>query len=296
MLLLETKPRKVLVMITGHNNPHFLQDSAEAFMFYHRDATTSFEVVFAIDCNKEVEEYLVSRYGQDYVFNSPDKNGWGCGILRTIIHAMDYFEDRFYFSDMITMDSDALCVGPCLDIICDGIGENDLYSGLRWPLDPNDRIWHFRLQRFGPSIGGNKIYPLSYRPSHDSGKIICAGPCMFWTKMCLDILEESGFRPGRLFDNLYCNIEFPHDQISSFLYSIGAGKHNQHRSLYYMKWNDSLDKEFVKGFGDVPIVGENVCIIHPTGVTAEEEVHTRKYFKHLRDKFPLGIVRTSRFI
>jgi hypothetical protein len=292
MLLLEAKSRKVLVMIIGHNNPHFLQDSAEAFMFYHRDATTSFEVVFAIDCNKESEEYLVSRYGQDYVFNSRDKNGWGRGILRTIIHAMDYFEDRFYFSDMMTMDSDALCIGPCIDIICDGIEENDLYSGLKWPLDPNDRAWHFRLQRYAPSIRGKQIYPLLSHKSaiEGDGKRICAGPCMFWTKMCLDILKESGFRPGKLFDNLYRHIYFPHDQISTFLYLVSAGNHKEHKSLYRMKWSSSLDKEFVEGFGDVPSVDENVCIIHPTGVTEEEEVHTRKYFKHLRDECPSRIV------
>ena len=107
------KLQKTLVMIVGHENPHYLMDTYDSIKYYNN--SRNYEIVFAIDFNKAVASVLEQKYGENHVFVTNSQNGWGRGILKTIIHALDYFKSRINYRDLITIDSDALCVGPFID-------------------------------------------------------------------------------------------------------------------------------------------------------------------------------------
>ncbi|NIQ15396.1 MAG: hypothetical protein GTO02_13670, partial [Candidatus Dadabacteria bacterium] len=68
---------KNIVMIIGHEHPKFLIDTAESIRYFNNN--NNYEIVFAIDFNKQTSAYLQEKYGRDRVFVSREKNGWGRG-------------------------------------------------------------------------------------------------------------------------------------------------------------------------------------------------------------------------
>lgn len=263
------KSIKTIVMIIGHNNPHYLIDTAESVRFYNNG---NYDIVFVIDFNIDAASVLIKKYGSDKVFVSKEKNGWGRGILRTIIHALDYFKTIVPYDNLITMDSDALCVGPFIDRMLEKITPEIFFVGTVWWSPGHDHNFHHRLR----SSGFMSNYPFVFRTE------MAAGPCMLWTKHCLKFLETVNLIPGYKFDIIYPNILFAHDQLSAYLNSCGVGRIAETNYLMEIKWRESLPVLLVPNWGLMPITYETTAIIHPTQSNNYTEDNCRKYFRNKR--------------
>jgi len=269
------KIQKNLVMIVGHKNPEYLIDTAESVSHYNNG---NYDIVFAIDFDKHTSSVLENRYGKSKVFVSKEPNGWGRGILRTIIHALDYFQPLNY-SNVFTMDSDALCVGPFINFMLEKVYDtNVFFVGEIWHSPSKDHGFHYNLR----SSGFMKEYPFQFRTE------MAAGPCMLWTSHCLRFLKEIGLMPAVEFDKRYGLIHFAHDQLSTWLRSCGIGRIESVDHIMEMRWRDALPTFESISWGPVPITYEHTAIIHPTASHKYSEEKCREYFRYIRNN-PRGL-------
>ena len=261
------------VMIVGHEHPDFIQDTAESIRYYNKG---KYEIIFAIDFNRRAAAPLEAKYGQDHVFVTKEINGWGRGILRTIIHAMDYFKSM-NIGHLITMDSDALCTGPFIDAMIAKTTEPDVFwVGKTWYTPSKDWGFHRSLKASG--FMGD--FPYHFKTE------MCAGPCMMWTHHCIKFMHQVGLMPGSEFDKHYPNIHFAHDQISTWFFSCGQGKIESIANLMEIRWRESLPTHSVMNYGPVPIVYKHTAIIHPTKSNVYTEENCRNYFRNKRKEVP----------
>ncbi len=276
MFLVKPKLPYSLIMIIGHQYPHFMADTAESIEYYNKNSECDFKVVFAVDYDKDVANELVEIYGRDRVYRSQSKNGWGKGILRTIFYALDYFAD-YNFTELITVDSDALCVGPFIDHMHNSAVNNlsqpaVFFSGAIWGVPDYDKALLYKFRDSGFMAGDWEfIWDL------------VAGPCMLWTQRCLDFLIESGWRPGHSYDKgHYRHVGFAHDQITTYLKSAGACSFDDTGAIMNMRWRISLPVVELPNYGAVPDIGPETSIIHPVVSSNYTEENCRRYFKSLR--------------
>lgn len=261
---------KTLVMVVGHKNPHYLVDTADSIRYYNKG---NYDVVFAIDFNKEAASSLRSKYGKEHVFVSSEQNGWGRGILRTIIHALDYFKPMAYHH-VITMDSDALCVGPFIDIMSSKVVDTDIFFvGSVWYTPSKDFGFHHSLR----ASGFMGEYTYNFRTE------MAAGPCMMWTNHCFKFFKQIGLMPADKFDKLYPLIHFAHDQISTWLLGCNVCRIENIGHIMEMKWRQSLPS-FSTPTGLIPITHSHTAIIHPTEANMYREDNVREHFRSKRTK------------
>lgn len=257
-------------MIIGHKNPGYLIDTADSIKYYNKG---NYEIVFAIDNNLEAYAALAAKYGQDRVFVTAHSNGWGRGILRTIIYALDYFETRIPYHHVITIDSDALCVGPFVNAMVKKAEQpNVFFVGSIWHSPSKDHGYHRTLRASG--FMGD--YPYKFITE------MAAGPCMMWTNHCFKFFRHIGLMPASKFDDKYKFIHFAHDQISTYLRSCGVCEIEDIGHLMEIKWRQSLPTFNVPLWGDVPITHPHTAIIHPTESYVYTEDNCRGYFKSKR--------------
>tara|TARA_Y100000034_G_scaffold135520_1_gene207766 strand:+ start:6550 stop:7365 length:816 start_codon:yes stop_codon:yes gene_type:complete len=268
-------------MIIGHQFPHFLADTANSIEHHNKDSECDFKVVFAIDHDEDVANKLIKIYGRDRVYRSESKNGWGKGILRTIFHAMDFFADHHYFTELVTFDSDALCTGPFVDHMHDSAANNPLeppvfFSGTIWGVPDYDKPDLYKFRDKGFMTGEWEFV----------WKLV-AGPCMLWTQRCLDFLIESGWRPGPSYDKeYYKHVTFAHDQISTYFKSAGACSFDDTGTIMNVRWRTPLPVIELPNYGAVPDVKPGTSIIHPVVSSSYTEENCRRYFKSLRANKP----------
>lgn len=274
MILLKKKDPVVLIMVIGYKEPEFMLDTGESVQYYNRHSNLPFEVVYAVDYNQETAEYLEKAVGKERVYRSPVKNGWGRGILKTIFDGLDHFEKTFYFSDLVTMDDDCLCVGPFIDQFyqCSKDNPNSLFVGnMRWSIE-GDYICHKHLHYSGF---------LSHMDFKWHGSLIF-GPCMWWTGRCVSLLPSIGLRPSWAFQQIYDHVFFPHDQISTFLAGVGLGDMIDVGYGPKMEWRCSLPVHAVPGYGQIPFVEKGVNLIHP--INADYVTPVSKIRSYFRDQ------------
>jgi len=268
------KHQKTMVMIIGHKDPHYLIDTAESIKFYNKG---NYEIVFAIDANRDMAYLLENKYGKNRVFVTGEQNGWGRGILRTIIHALDYFKPRIKYEHVITMDSDALCVGPFIDIMIKKAETPDVFFvGSIWHSPGKDHGFHFSLR----SSGFMNEYPFKFKTE------MAAGPCMLWTSHCFKFLKTVGLLPSWEFDKRYNSIHFAHDQLSTWLYSCGVCQIERVDNIMEIKWRESLPTFHSTIWGNIPITYNHTAIIHPTQSDKYTEDKCREYFRQKRLTIP----------
>lgn len=266
------KPSKTLIMIIGHEKPNYLIDTYESIKHFNKGK--NYEIVFAIDFNKAVGETLSKKYGSDHVFVSSTPNGWGRGILKTTIHALDYFKTKISFDNLITFDSDALCVGPFVDHMLSKIDSTDVFFvGAIWHSPGKDHGFHHSLR----ASGFMHNYPFHLRTE------MAAGPCMMWTKHCFKFFKSVGLTPAKEFDKIYSNIHFAHDQISTWLISCGVGVIKDIGQIMEIKWRSSLPTFHTDEWGQVPITHNHTAVIHPTKSNRYTEDNCRAYFRSKRE-------------
>lgn len=268
MLLLD-HDLDALVLIVGHRNPEFLLDTANSIRFFNQDV--KYDIAFAIDGDNYTYDIVSQKVGKDHAFITDKKNGWGRGILRTIIHAIDYFSS-FRFKHLITIDSDALCVAPFIKTMIESVNDPDVFfAGTIWWSPDQDHAYHSRLRKCGFLSG----YEFHFRTE------MAAGPCMLWSNNCLNFMTKCGLLPGKEFDKIYPCIGFAHDQISTYLLSCGCGSIRE-TPIMELKWREPLPYEEILGWGNIPIIGEGISVIHPVASDAYEEKSCREYFRNLR--------------
>lgn len=262
------KNYKNTVMIVGHKNPHFLIDTAESVRFYNKNCN----IVFAIDHDEYTAKFLTKHCGYNRVFLSSQKNGWGRGILRTIIHALDYFKERMPCENVITMDSDALCTGPFVNIMASKVTSPEIFFvGTIWNSPGKDHGYHHKLR----ASGFMSEYPYIFNAE------MAAGPCMLWSTHCFKFLETIGLMPGSSFDKKYHMIHFAHDQISTYLKNCGVCRIGETNHIMEMRWRSSLPT-VPSIWGPVPHIHNHTSIIHPTESHLYTEENCRGYFRNKR--------------
>jgi hypothetical protein len=258
------------VMIIGHDHPEYIIDTAESIKYYNKG---NYEIVFAIDFNRKVAATIEEKYGKDHVFVTKEINGWGRGILRTIIHALDYFNERMNICNLITMDSDALCVGPFVNTMLKKTEETDVFwVGTTWYTPSKDYGYHRSLR----ASGFMSEFPYTFKTQ------MCAGPCMMWTNHCFKFMKQVGLIPGNEFDKKYSLIHFAHDQISTYFIGCGIGRIENVSQLMEIRWRQALPTTNLAPWGNIPITYENTAIIHPTKSNVYKEENCRNYFRGKR--------------
>lgn len=266
------KPEKNLVMIIGHKDPHFLIDTAESVRHYN--PINNYEIVFAVDFNKDVGNELKIKYGPEKVFITHQVNGWGRGILRTIFHALDYFKPLNY-RHVFTMDSDALCVGPFVDLMTRKADETTdvFFVGKVWYSPGKDHGYHRALR----ASGFMGEFPYYFRTE------MAAGPCMLWTHHCINFCRTVGLLPGHAFDRIYPVIHFAHDQLSTYFVNCHAGRIERVDEIMEIRWREALPSFRSAHWGDIPSTYQHTAIIHPTQSHLYQEKNVREYFRQKRN-------------
>lgn len=255
-------------MIIGHRDPHYLIDSADAIAHYNKDV----QIVFAIDYNKNVYDKLISKYGSEFVFVSKERNGWGRGILRTIVHALEHFNKYFEFKNLITLDDDSLCVAPFVERLIGKIKPDSLFAGTIWNSPDYDHHFHHKLYNSGF---------LADREFHFKVEL-SAGPCMLWTEKCLNLLSEIGLYPAEAFEKVYPNIGFCHDQISTYLNSLDYGTIEDAGDMMTLRWREAVPTTHIHKWGEIPIINNGISVIHPVVSDCYDEMTCRTYFRRKR--------------
>jgi hypothetical protein len=268
--MIKINKERVLVLIVGHRDPHFLIDTADSVKYFNKDA--NFDIVFAIDYNKEVANKLIQKYGEKFVFVSKEQNKWD-GVLRTVIYAIEYFRANFEFDYLIVMDCDSLCVGPFINYLVKKITSRSLFVGTIWHSPDNNHPFHYKLY-FDSGFLGEKQFNFQDQ--------ICAGPCWLWTKKCLDLLPEIGLYPPEVFDKVYPKINFACDQISTYLNSVGYGTIEDAGEIMTLRWRQALPTNHVHGWGEMPMIENGISVIHPVVSYIYDEMTVRNYFRRKR--------------
>jgi hypothetical protein len=285
----------VLVLIVGHKYPDFLSDTADSFDHYNRDSSASYRIAFAIDHNRDCASVLSRRFGEDAVYCSAVNNGWGRGIVRTMAHALDHFQrNGLRWKHLLTIDSDALVVGKCLDRYVELAEEPGVcFVGQKWggegpysSANPGPTEASQRQVRYLAKLG-------LFAESWNLVDYMVAGPFIFWTRKTLDFLERVGIFPGPSLDAIYDYILFPHDQLTTLVLGIEGHEFRDVGPISMLhcgdvggnvEWKTGLPSITVETYGEVPEVPEGVAVIHPIRSKKFEEGKVRAFFRKQRSK------------
>lgn len=282
-----------LVLIVGHQNPDFLMDTIESFDHHNRDTRHSYLTAYAVDNNKDCAQVISSRTNPDLVYYSKSKNGWGRGIMRTIAYALDQFRRNGYQWDhLITIDSDTLIVGPCLDNYLDEIEPGVCFVGQKWggegpytPFNPGPTEVSKRQIRQLAKLG---ILPEGEWNLPD---YMVAGPYMVWTRECQNFMEKCGLLPGSAFDQYYPYVSFPHDQMSTFVLGYQGNQFREIGPASYLycgdvggedDWKSGIPIKTMLPYGKVPVHPEYASVIHPIRTKVFEEGKVRAFYRKIR--------------
>ncbi len=283
--------RDLLVLVVGHEKAELLADTAESFIYHNTGQQHSFHMAFAVDHNPECAEALSKKY--DHVYDAPKNNGWGRGIMRTIVHALDHSHTRgISYDHLLTIDSDTLVTGPCLNRYMELIDEETFIVGKKWggkgkysSVNPGPEESSLRQIRMIVKFG---LYPEEELLLPD---YMAAGPFVIWTRKSLDFLREIGLLPGHKFDELYPYILFPHDQMTTFIlgYHPGGFREMGPSAMLYCgnvggkeQWKQGLPSVVVQPYGEVPTFPAGTSVIHPIRAKKFDEKKVRQYFRNMR--------------
>jgi hypothetical protein len=283
----------VLVVIVGHKFPDFLHDTAESFDHYNKNSKTSYRIAFAIDFNRDTADYLAAIYGPECVYRSASQNGWGRGIYRTLAYALDHYKrNGLRWKHLITIDSDTLIVGPCLDEYVSKVSDGVCFVGQKWggkgqysSSNPGPNEHNQRQVRHLAKLG------IFNETDWRLVDYMVAGPFMLWTKLAQDILTDIGLLPGPELDEIYQFFLFPHDQVSTLILGlpdctfVPVGR----SSMLHCgdmggddTWKAGLPSIRIPPYGQVPKVPGSAAVIHPIRSKKFQEGNVRSYFKKLR--------------
>lgn len=286
----------VLVLIVGHKDPEYLDDTAESFASCNSGSIASYELAFAIDHNPDCASVLAARHGDHRVYCSPEINGWGRGILRTVAYALDHLaRNGLQWEHLITIDSDTLIVGPCLDHYVMRIGPDTCFVGQKWGGGPSDAS--------NPGPTDKSLRQVRYLAKlglfDDPWSLVdymIAGPFFLWTRKCLDFMSRIGLLPGSALDEIYPYILFPHDHITTFILGVeghGFAEVESVSMLYCggvggeVAWKTGLPSAFMPSYGHrLPVFPPGTGVIHPIRSPDLEEGAVRAFFRSRRKDDP----------
>ena len=299
MILESPGKHKTLVTVLGHKHPEFMIDNEEAFRFFHPN-TDEYVFTFIVDNDKKIADHLRKTYGEEFVYFTGTKNGWGRGCLRSFVGGIEYFEKHHKFNDLITFDADCICTGPFLSQFS-RMGKKDkkiFFGGKVWPLAKRDMHMQIYFQK---EIG------LPYNPNIAKGKWkenVIAGPCMLWTESCLEYMRAHGWLSLESFDSFYEYLYFPHDQISMYMRNYTHCEIISVKDFLVHVSGSSIRYKTHEDFGKVPIIGD-ARVLHPTGLgegarNIEEnydlEKNNRAYLKHIRSQYARKSITRDGFV
>lgn len=284
------KHAEVLVLVVGHENPHFLSDTARSFDHFNAGSRSSYRVGFAVDADRDCAGWLADRYGDDLVYCSPKPNGWGRGILRTVAYALDHFRrNGIRFEHLITVDSDTLVVGPCLDVFAGLAAPGVSFVGRKWGGDPP----HSAANPGPVEKSRRQVRHLANLFPHPWTAVdyMVAGPFMLWTAHALGFMKALGLLPGSALDEIYPFVRFPHDQVSTLVLGFeghGFAEVGPTAMLYCGDvggddaWKGGLPSVRIDPYGNVPVFPPGTSVIHPIRSKNVNEGKVRSYFERLR--------------
>ena len=292
MILENSGEHKTLVIVLGHKHPEFMIDNEEAFRFFHPNVD-DYIFTFIVDNNELMANQLSDIYGEEFVFFTGTKNGWGRGCLRSFVGGIEYFEKHHIFNDLITLDSDCICTGPFLSEFSNKCRRDKkiFFGGTIWPFPEIDLQMH---HYFHNEVG------MPFSKNFEPQSQVIAGPCMLWTESCLEFMRSYGWFSLENFDKFYDHLFFPHDQISTYMKSSKKCSYLKITAeMLCCKISRSGVKHKVhEDFGKVPIICD-ARVFHPTGDESLEdeekkfnlEKDTRSYLKYIRIQIAKGKAR-----
>lgn len=297
MILESAGKNKTLIICLGHKHPEFMIDNQEAFGFFHN--ADDYVFTFVVDNDENTAEYLSEIYGEEFVYFTGTKNGWGRGCLRSIVAGIEYFEKYHNFNDLITFDADCICTGPFLTEFSNMCKRDKkvFFGGVNWGMPDNDHHMHYYFQK-------NVGVPFNLNSSVTKGVI--AGPCMLWTESCLEFMRSHGWISLKRFDDFYDHIFWPHDQISAYMESYAnCGIVRISRDMLRCEMSGKqVHYKSHEDFGRVPIISD-ARVLHPTGLgegdhkheeNYELEKNNRAYFKEIRSQYAKKTITREDFV
>lgn len=264
---------ETLVFITGHIDPINIIDSAEAFDYWHNGK--NYRLVFVIDNNFLCSKRIISARPKDLVFTTPTKNGWGRGVLVSILQAIEHFSKEIQFDNLLTMDDDNLTIGPFLEeiILRSKKTPDALFAGKILHVHHSHRAEYQRLRNSG--FLANMTY--NYRDN------LVSGACMLWTTRALQIISDVGILPlSNFMGKIFPHFHLSHDHLSGYFSSCGLGNLVSSDPLGNVEWKNCLPSTFINNYGPIPIVNPYTAFIHPIRCNGYNQQDVRKYFRNLR--------------
>ena len=269
------KYRDLLVCLRCHDYTDLVLDTVDAARTMLDPKTSVF--VCAVDRNNQNLGHILSGVlGQDHVYVSQRRWGWGAGLYGLSAESILYFRQRFRFSHFMSIDYDTLFIKPGVDHVFlnqiqssqIGLVGRHLLSHVHWA-----QIFQKERDAISARLGG---IPRSYSP----GEGVQGGFFML-TASALSKFDQRKFfsppwnDPGR-FTTIADDHLFP-----LLVRSVGLDIASVPKDLFSIQWRLSTD----------PVRFDKMSILafHPTKRQSGKagratELHIRNYYRQCRGR------------
>lgn len=265
----------LLICVRCHAFPTLILDTINSFEWSCNQKHV--KVVVAVDCAPKISNALKKHLGQDRVYASTVRWGWGAGLYGLLVESIESFSKRFKFSHFLSIDYDTLAIRKGFDhallsrITSDRVGMAGVHSF-------DNLVWYTRFMKEKSKI--EKIFgrvPDSFTPGEG-----VQGGCMLITQSGIEALRSKG-----MFNSPFsCAKKFTSiadDHLLPMFIRMCRLDIQCVRGIMYGRWKMDRDPRGLES---------EYFAFHPTklkpGKTNEEvERQVRNYFRRQRKQAPL---------
>jgi hypothetical protein len=270
---------ELLICIKCHKHLDFILDTYQSVLKNTNPDMT--QITFAVDHNQEnLSAELISLFGENRVYTSPYRCGWGGGLFNLILASYQYFTTKFEFKHLITLDYDTIFLAPEVDVkLLSRIQQNTGILGHVYPMyygivEPINRTLIPIVEQNG------KIDPAYLTKRNFNYTLGCF---VLFTDKYLKALSDFGFLNNSWISGT-SRIRHREDMFMPLLCeSFG---------LEILPTNDFTSCNVIneKPFGQEKT---GISVFHPTKLTPamtgrENDIEIRNYYRAIRGDLPLS--------
>jgi hypothetical protein len=267
----------LLVCVRCHAYPALVLDTLDSILQFTGRGTT--KVVCAVDGgNTKLAKVVSGLLGEESVFLSPHRCGWGAGLMELLLCSITWFSERMSFGHFMSCDYDTLFIKPGVDlevldyVVSPEVGLVGYYNAdnLHWRT-----IFTTERDKVAAYVGG---IPRTYQP----GEGVQGGGFLL-TQSCLSEMKRRGmFSPPWSTPKVFTTIA---DDHLITLYTRVCG-------LEVVPLSDKFHFRWRLGGDPLSFAEKDVVAFHPTKIRPEVkdpavEKRVRNFYRNLRGREPL---------
>ena len=266
----------LIVCIRCHKYAGLVLDTFNSVRFNTNPKQTL--VVCAVDGRPDFAANLKNLVGEEHVYCSKKRYGWGPGLYSLLVESIEWAESKWEFNHFMSIDYDTLFIGKQADtsmlqyIVSLEVGLIGKYNAVNshWSVVyGNEKA---RLEEIFGSI------PDEYRPGEG-----VQGGCLLLTRNLINTMKMKGmFAPP--FSNASKHTRIADDHLLPLFTRMCGLRVVSSRRTAMCQWTASrnpcgLEKEEVKIFHPTKL--------RPNAEKTPAEIEIRNYFRKLRGEKPL---------